>query len=64
MTRSVPVKGDGSQKVHEDIGLLSYDADRDQFAFRRSLAEGYVNLPGHGIHCVPANGNVTRPVVA
>jgi len=42
-TRSTSRAAEGSQEVHEDIGYLSLDADRDAFVFRQFLSEGYVN---------------------
>lgn len=42
-TRSVPRDMESSAEVHEDIGYLSLDTDRDVFVFRQFLSEGFVN---------------------
>jgi len=42
-TRSVSRAADGTEEVHEDVGYVSYDADRERFVFRQFLSEGYVN---------------------
>lgn len=42
-TRSISKAEDGTQEIHEDVGYVSHDADRDTFVFRQFLSEGYVN---------------------
>ncbi len=45
-TRSVPRDMESSaevHEVHEDVGYLSLDTDRDAFVFRQFLSEGFVN---------------------
>ena len=43
VTRSISIREDGSEDVHEDVGFLSFDTDREAFVFRQFLTEGYVN---------------------
>jgi hypothetical protein len=42
-TRSVPRDTENPATVHEDIGYLSFDSDRNAFVFRQFLSEGFVN---------------------
>ncbi len=44
-TRSVsqPAEGEATGEVHEDLGMFSYDPDRDRLVWRQFLTEGYVN---------------------
>jgi hypothetical protein len=49
-TRSVSQGSDGSDEIHEDVGYLSRDTDRDAFAFRQFFSEGYVNTYDVTLH--------------
>jgi hypothetical protein len=42
-TRSTSPRDDGTSEVHEDVGYVSRDTDRDRFVFRQFLSEGFVN---------------------
>ena len=43
-TRSVSRNSDGeSTEIHEDMGVFSYDSDRDVVVLREFYTEGYVN---------------------
>ncbi len=42
-TRSLSQRADGSDEIHEDVGYLSHDTDRDTYVFRQFFSEGYVN---------------------
>jgi hypothetical protein len=42
-TRSVQRAEDGEGEVHEDLGYLSRDTERNAFVFRHFLSEGFVN---------------------
>jgi hypothetical protein len=49
-TRSVSRGADGSDEIHEDVGYLSRDTDRDAYAFRQFFSEGYVNTYDVRVH--------------
>jgi hypothetical protein len=42
-TRSVSQNKEKSEEIHEDVGYLSLDTDRDVYVFRQFLSEGFVN---------------------
>jgi hypothetical protein len=50
LTRSVPGQEGGTGEVHEDIGFISHDKDRDSFVFRQFFSEGFVNTYDLDIH--------------
>ena len=38
-----PKQGEEKGEIHEDLGIFSFDPDRNKLVFRQFLSEGYVN---------------------